>query len=111
MTSLMNDPINFILVSKSITFVHSLVENDETSKEEEEKSLNPSSPFESNSSDGQRSPPPSMVYGQGTPLMSPTMMYMSQYMNPYLQVGCEAKKKSKSSKVISFIFSYISYLQ
>ena len=33
-----------------------------------------------------------MVYGQGTPLMSPTMMYMSQYMNPYLQVRCEAKK-------------------
>ena len=40
-------------------------------------------------SDGQRSPPPSMVYGQGTTLMSPTMMYMSQYMNPYLQVGAK----------------------
>ena len=39
------------------------------------------------SSDGQRSPPPSMVYGQAsTPMMSSTMMYMSQYINPYLQV-------------------------
>ena len=38
-------------------------------------------------SDGQRSPPPSMVYGQAsTPMMSSTMMYMSQYINPYLQV-------------------------
>ena len=54
----------------------------------------------SNSSEGQRSPPPSMVFGQPPPmgvtpigpsglplsLMNTNMMYMTQYINPYLQV-------------------------
>ena len=54
----------------------------------------------SNSSEGQRSPPPTMVFGQPPPLgvsplgpsglplsmMNSNMMYMTQYMNPYLQV-------------------------
>ena len=54
----------------------------------------------SNSSEGQRSPPPSMVFGQPPPiglnpmgpsgiplsLMNSNMMYMTQYINPYLQV-------------------------
>ena len=55
----------------------------------------------SNSSEGQRSPPPTMVFGQTSPMgvnpmgpsggipmtmMNSNMMYMTQYMNPYLQV-------------------------
>lgn len=53
-------------------------DEDETSKVTDEEKT-------SNSSDGQRSPPPSMVYGPMS-MMSQNMMYMSHYMNPYMQV-------------------------
>ena len=65
---------------------------------------NNSSPGFATSSEGQRSPPPSMVFGPNNPyLVNPNMMYIN-CINPYLQVrdifsGQFFEKFSKSRQI------------
>ena len=59
-------------------------DDENVSKETDDE--NNSSPGFATSSEGQRSPPPSMVFGPNNPyLVNPNMMYIN-CINPYLQV-------------------------
>ena len=61
-------------------------DDENVSKEAVTDDENNSSPGFATSSEGQRSPPPSMVFGPNNPyLVNPNMMYIN-CINPYLQV-------------------------
>lgn len=78
-----------VITDDTETKSHKDEDMDEAEEEEASKDITDD---ENNSSEGQRSPPPTMVFGQGPPgsmplsMMTSNMMYMSHYMNPYMQV-------------------------